>query len=107
MKDPETSHQLKHAVRSVKENEARIMKSLQDIEKMLSKKEGDLESINNALEQSADDLRRLENENHSLDTERVLARIRKNIDVLKIAALQKKYKKLEEITNKTAKLMYS
>jgi hypothetical protein len=42
-----------------------------------------------------------------LDTERVLARIRKNIDILKIAALQKKYKKLDEISNKTAKLTFS
>lgn len=36
----------------------------------------------------------------------MLAKIRKNTDVLKIAALQKRYKKLEEVSNKTAKLMY-
>jgi hypothetical protein len=48
----------------------------------------------------------LENQNHQLETEKVLAKIRKNADVLKIAALQKKYKKLEEVSNKTAKLMY-
>jgi hypothetical protein len=33
--------------------------------------------------------------------------MRKNIDVLMVSALQKKYKKMEEISNKTAKLMYS
>jgi len=37
----------------------------------------------------------------------VLGRIRRNIDVLVVASLQKKYKKMEEIANKTAKLMFS
>ena len=32
-------------MRNAKENQAKIMKSLQDTEKMLSKKEGDLEGI--------------------------------------------------------------
>jgi hypothetical protein len=37
----------------------------------------------------------------------VLAKIKKNIDVLKIASLQKKYKKCDDIiNNKGAKLMY-
>ncbi len=31
----------------------------------------------------------------------------KNVGVLQVSALQKKYKKMEEIMNKTAKLMYS
>ena len=34
-------------------------------------------------------------EAHELETERVLAKIKKNVDVLQIAALQKKYKKCE------------
>lgn len=37
----------------------------------------------------------------------MLGRIKKNIDVLIVASLQKKYKKMEEISNKTAKLAYS
>ena len=37
----------------------------------------------------------------------MLGRIRRNIDVLVVASLQKKYKKMEEIANKTAKLMFS
>lgn len=37
----------------------------------------------------------------------MLGRIRKNIDLLNVAALQKKYKKMEDISNKTAKLMFS
>jgi hypothetical protein len=41
-KIPETSNQLKHAMKSAKENQARIMKSLQDTEKLLSRKEGEL-----------------------------------------------------------------
>ena len=41
-----------------------------------------------------------------METERVMAKIKKNVDVLQIAALQKKYKKCEEISNKTAKLMF-
>ena len=36
----------------------------------------------------------------------MLGKIKKSVDVLKIASLQKKYKKCEEITNKTARLMY-
>ena len=43
----------------------------------------------------------------NLDNERVLGRIRKNIDTLSVAALQKKYKKMDEISSKTAKLMFS
>lgn len=41
-KAPATSNQLKNAMRSIKENQNKIMKSLQDTEKMLSKKESDL-----------------------------------------------------------------
>jgi hypothetical protein len=37
----------------------------------------------------------------------VLGRIKRNIDVLVVASLQKKYKKMEEIANKTARLMFS
>ena len=37
----------------------------------------------------------------------MLGRIKKNIDVLIVASLQKKYKKMEENSNKTAKLAYS
>lgn len=44
-KIPETSNQLKNAMRNAKDNQAKIMKSLQDVEKLLSKKEGDLENI--------------------------------------------------------------
>lgn len=33
--------------------------------------------------------------------------MKRNIDVLVVASLQKKYKKMEEIANKTAKLMFS
>lgn len=43
----------------------------------------------------------------NLDTERVLGRIRKNIDLLGVTALQKKYKKMDEISNKMAKLSFS
>lgn len=42
LKTPETTNQLKHAMRTAKENQARIMKSLQDTEKLLSNKEGEL-----------------------------------------------------------------
>lgn len=49
----------------------------------------------------------MENETHSLETQRVLGKIKKNIDVLKIATLQKKYKKCEDVlNNKGAKLLY-
>jgi hypothetical protein len=37
------------------------MKSLQDVEKLLSKKEGELESIGQNIEGNSEDLRRLEN----------------------------------------------
>jgi hypothetical protein len=37
----------------------------------------------------------------------VLGRVKKNINVLFVASLQKKYKKMEEIANKNAKLAYS
>lgn len=37
----------------------------------------------------------------------MLGRVKRNIDVLIVASLQKKYKKMEEIANKTAKLAYS
>lgn len=106
-KDPENSNQLKYAMKNAKENQAKIMKSLADTEKMLSKKEGELENIAENIEDSSQDLRRLENDNLSLDTERVLGRLRKNMDVLAVAALQKKYKKMEEIANKTARLAFS
>ena len=36
-----------------------------------------------------------------------MGRIRKNIDLLGVTALQKKYKKMDEIANKTAKLSFS
>lgn len=42
-----------------------------------------------------------------LDNQRVLTRIEKNVGVLQVSALQKKYKKMEEIMNKTAKLMFA
>lgn len=106
-KEPETSGQLKNAMRTHKDNHAKIMKSLQEVEKTLSKKETDLDQINQALENGGEQLRALENDNHQLETEKVLNSVRKKLDVLKITALQKKYKKLEEISNKTAKLMYS
>ena len=83
------------------------MKSLQDTEKLLSKKEGDLENIAESIEQNSADLRMLENDNLSLDTQRVLGRMRRGVDVLVVASLQKKYKKMEEIANKNAKLAYS
>jgi hypothetical protein len=82
-------------MKNTKENQAKIMKSLQDTEKMLSKKEGELENIADSIEENGNDLKRLENDNLSLDTERVLGRVRRNMDVLVIAALQKKYKKME------------
>lgn len=53
LKTPETSNQLKHAMRTAKENQARIMKSLQDTEKLLSKKEGELENIADSIEQNS------------------------------------------------------
>jgi predicted nucleic acid-binding Zn-ribbon protein len=49
-KQPENTNQLKHVMKNAKENQARIMKSLQDTEKMLSKKEGELESIAENIE---------------------------------------------------------
>lgn len=106
-KQPATSNQLKNAMRSIKDNQNKIMKSLQDTEKMLSRKENDLENMAQQIEDSVAELKSLENENLNLDTERVLGRIRKNIDILNVSALQKKYKKMEEISNKTAKLMFS
>lgn len=106
-KEPATSNQLKNAMRDIKDNQGKIMKSLQDTEKVLSRKENDLENIAQQIEDSLSDLRLLENENLNLDTERVLSRIRKSIGVLSVSALQKKYKKMEEISNKTAKLMFS
>jgi uncharacterized phosphosugar-binding protein len=36
-----------------------------------------------------------------------LGRVKRNLDVLIVASLQKKYKKMEEIANKTAKLAYT
>ena len=44
-KQPETSNQLKNVMKNTKENLAKIMKSLQDTEKLLSRKEGELENI--------------------------------------------------------------
>ncbi len=38
---------------------------------------------------------------------RVLAKVTKSVDVLSVSALQKKYRKMEEILNKNAKLAYS
>ena len=106
-KEPENSNQLKHAMRNAKENQAKIMKSLADTEKLLSKKEGELERIAEDIEDGGHELRRLENESLALDTERVLGRLRKNMDVLAVAALQKKYRKMEEIGNKSARLAFS
>lgn len=48
----------------------------------------------------------MEGETHGLETEQVLAKIKKNVDILQIASMQKKYKKCEELANKTAKLAY-
>lgn len=44
------------------------MKSLQDTEKMLSKKENDLEQLAQQIEDSTSDIRHLQNDNLSLDT---------------------------------------
>ena len=107
MKKPENSQQLKHAMKGAKDNQAKIMKSLHDTEKMLQRKEGELDAIAQNIEDSGNDLKRLENENLSLDTERVLGRMRHKMDVLTLAALQKKYKKMGEIESRTAKLAYS
>ena len=60
-KIPETSNQLKNAMRNAKDNQAKIMKSLQDVEKLLSKKEGDLENISQNIEGNSNDLKHLEN----------------------------------------------
>ena len=106
-KKMENSHQMQHAIKNTKENQAKIMKSLQDTEKMLSRKEGELDAIAQNIEDSTTDLKRLENENLSLDTERVLGRLKHKMDVLTLASLQKKYKKMGEIENKVAKLSYS
>jgi hypothetical protein len=55
-------------MRNAKENQAKLMKGLQDTEKLLSKKEGELENIADNIEANANDLKRLENDNLSLDT---------------------------------------
>ena len=81
-KEPATSNQLKNAMRSIRDNQNKIMKSLQDTEKILSRKENELENVAQQIEDSLADLRALENENLNLDTERVLGRIRKSIGVL-------------------------
>lgn len=52
-KEPENSNQLKYAMKNAKENQAKIMKSLADTEKMLSKKEGELENIAENIEESS------------------------------------------------------
>lgn len=82
------------------------MKSLQEAERALGRKEQDLDNIAQALEQHNEEYKKLEMESHELEMERVMAKIKKNVDVLEIAALQKKYKKCEEISNKTGKLMF-
>ena len=73
----------------------KIQRSLHETERLLARKENDLENVAAQIDDSLGDLRQLENENQSLDTERVLGRIRKNIDFLGVTALQKKYKKME------------
>jgi hypothetical protein len=59
----------------------------------LNKKETDLENIAQSLEQNNEMYKKLEMETHGLENERILAKVQKNIDVLRIAAFQKKYKK--------------
>lgn len=51
-KQPETSNQLKNSIRNIKDNQNKIIKSLQDTEKMLSRKENDLENMAQQIEDS-------------------------------------------------------
>ena len=82
------------------------MKSLQSIERSLNRKEEDLDNVNRALDEQSSELKDLENENHQLETETVMSKIKKTTDILRVATLQKRYKKYDEISNKQARLMY-
>jgi len=44
-KIPATSNQLKSSLKMIKDNQNKIMKSLQDTEKLLSRKENELENM--------------------------------------------------------------
>ena len=105
-KNPETSGQLKKAVDGASKDLSKIMKGLQDIERNINMKKDDLDQVGNALDDRNSELKDLENENHQLQTETVMSKIRKISGVLKVAVLQKKYKKYDQISNKTARLMY-
>ena len=71
----------------------KIMKGLQDIERNINRKKDDLDQVGNALDERNSELKDLENENHQLETETVMSKIRKITGVMKVAVLQKKYKK--------------
>lgn len=58
-KNPATSNQLKNTLKSIKENQGKIMKSLQDTEKSLSRKENELENMSQNIEESLNELRLL------------------------------------------------
>lgn len=60
-KTPATSNQLKTSLKMIKDNQNKIMKSLQDTEKLLSRKENELENMAQNIEESLNDLRVLEN----------------------------------------------
>ena len=81
-KQPANSNQLKNNMRNIQDNMGKILRSLNDTEKQLSRRENDLEGMAQQIEDSLTDLKQLEHENLNLDTERVLGRTRKNIDLL-------------------------
>ena len=105
-KNPTTSNQVKTQINNARNNEGKTMKSLQELERKLARKEEELDQIGHALEDRNNDFQQLEVDAQKLETETVLSKIKKSTDVLRIAALQKRYKKLDEISNKTAKLMF-
>lgn len=94
-KVPETSSQLKKAVEGASKDLGKIMKGLQDIERNINRKKDDLDQVGNALDERNSELKDLENENHQLETETVMSKIRKITGVMKVAVLQKKYKKYD------------
>jgi hypothetical protein len=51
-KTPATSNQLKTSLKMIKDNQSKIMKSLQDTEKLLSRKENELENMAQNIEES-------------------------------------------------------
>ena len=61
IKKPENQQQFKHAIRNSKENQNKIMRTVQETEKQLSRKEGELDAIAQNIEDSTNDLKRLEN----------------------------------------------